>query len=104
MGISGLESRYSIKHRIKEDLVCHVLRGNGLHHWVEQEIAEKLVDHYLPVSYFKRKASEMNYKFSDYLIMEFTKKIKNTKIARKVHKNNMIKYYGENEEWIRILK
>jgi hypothetical protein len=43
-------------------------------------------------------------KLDDSIIKEYTSKIKNTRLARKVHKDRIVKNYKEDEEWIRILK
>lgn len=77
------------------------LRGYNLTENAKEHLAEKS-SHY-SLLFISKMAAEKKLRVVDYIIINNTKKIKNTKIARTFHKYNMLKDYTEKDEYIRIL-
>lgn len=83
------------------DFILQILRGKGLY----PDVMEKLADKYKGVNllHYKNMAREERIKLSDLLVECGTKQVKNTKIARKLYKDRLIRSYGDDEKWLRVL-
>lgn len=83
----------------------NMFRGLDLYPHIRYRMIDKV--HSLKnyqVMKLKEDAKHMGVHLSDYMVAVLTKKIPNTKIARKVHKDNIIKPYPEDSGYIRILE
>lgn len=86
------------------DYLDRMFLGKSLYPTIREEIKERFSNmRAYQLEYYKRSAKENKMMFSDYLIVTCTKQIANTEIARKIHRDKIIKPYPKSAEYIRIL-
>lgn len=80
------------------------LRGKNIKPDIEMAIAKRSCRNWRNVGLPSRLANQNKMSLGDYLVHANTNKLKNTKIARLVYKDKLIRYYKGDEVWIRVLK
>ena len=101
--VSGLKPRAALRYEYRQ-YYEQIFRGIGLYPWVLNSIINELADQYVQPRHLRERARIKKMRFEDFIIHFYTKKIKNTKIARKMNKGKIIKHYKDTDEWMRILK
>lgn len=82
--------------------VEQILRGTDLYPHIRIRISEYYIGHLH--EHHRLMAKENKMRLSDWLILGSTKEIPNTKIARKLLRDRIIKPYSEDTKYIRIMK